>query len=260
MTTKLPCYIIPIPNQDKQFHEVWHRNRDLMDIPHPFRGVLAAKPNSGKTCVIFNIILRVAQTQHPFEQILVVHCDPDETKEYSAVDCTLVSQIPSPEEFSGAVKSLIILEDLDYQSMGKDQKGNLDRLFGYVSTHKNCSVILTAQNPFSVPASVRRCANFFVLWSSHDLDALSTLARKSGLKASQLHMIFQTICHGDRDSLWIDLTLGTPAKLRKNCYEKIMLPGNNDHSQNQKTKHNEDHKVSKRACGPTNANLSNRYL
>jgi hypothetical protein len=168
-----------------------------MDIPHPFRAVLAARPNSGKTCVIFNIILRGAQSQNPFEKIIVVHCDPEETKEYSPIDCTLLAKIPSPEQFSGKQKSLVILEDLNYHAMGKDQKGNLDRLFGYVSTHKNCSVIVTAQNPFSVSANVRRCANLFVLWSSHDMDSLA---------------------------LWIDLTVNTPATLPKNCYEKILLP------------------------------------
>ena len=59
--TKLPQQIIPIPNRDKAFHETWHSSRDLIDIPHPFRGVLAARPNSGKTCVMLNIILRVVK-------------------------------------------------------------------------------------------------------------------------------------------------------------------------------------------------------
>lgn len=222
---KLPKRIIPFPNRDKAFHETWSPERDLMDFPHPFRAVLAARPNSGKTCVIFNLILRVAQSPRPFQKIIVVHCDPQTTQEYSCIRANLLAEIPSPAEFSGEKKTLVILEDLDFLSMKKQQKGYLDRLFGYVSTHKNTSVIVTSQNPFTIPPSVRRCANLFVLWSSHDLDALAALARKSGLTAEQLHDIFARQCTAYHDSLWIDLTCGTQHKLRKNCYEAITLSG-----------------------------------
>ena len=174
MSERLPTRIIPIPNLDKGFHEKWTPDRDLMNFPHPFRAVLAARPNSGKTCVILNIILRVAQSPRPFRKIIVVHCDPESTKEYDRVKATLLADIPKPSEFAGDCKTLVILEDLDFLAMKKVQKGRLDRLFGYCSTHKNVSVIATSQNTFSVPPNVRRCANLFVLWSSHDLDALST--------------------------------------------------------------------------------------
>ena len=227
MSAKLPTRIIPIPNRDKGFHETWTPDRDLMDFPHPFRAVLAARPGAGKTCIILNLILRVAQSPRPFQKIIVVHCDPNTTKEYSKVKATLLAEVPKPSEFSGDRKTLVILEDIDFLSMKKEQKGCLDRLFGYVSTHKNVSVIATSQNPFTIPANVRRCANLFVFWSSHDLDALSTLGRKSGLSAEQLHYIFTTQCTEYHDSLWIDLTSGTKHRFRKNCYEPVALSWRN---------------------------------
>ena len=80
----LPKRIIPFQNRDKEFHETWNDDRDWLDIPHPFRMILAAKPNGGKTTVVLNIILRVSQSARPFEIIHIVHCDRKQTKEYDA--------------------------------------------------------------------------------------------------------------------------------------------------------------------------------
>ena len=125
--------------------------------------MLAAKPNSGKTTVMLNIILHVAQSDRPFERIVVVHCDPKQTKEYDDMDRELRVDIPAPEDFSPQQKTLCILEDLNYLNMSREQKGRLERLYGYASTHKNVSCMLTAQDPFRVIPSVRRCSNVFVL-------------------------------------------------------------------------------------------------
>ena len=215
-SAKLPNKIIPLPNADKEFHEHWYKNRNLLNFPHPYRSVILGKPNVGKTTLIKNIIMR----QHPpFEEIKVIHCDGNYTQEYNDLECEMLDSIPEPEEWEGQVKTFVILDDLEYKLMNKEQKRSLDRLFGYVSTHKNISVMLTAQDPFNVPPIVRRCSNLFVLWKSNDMDSLSQLSRKSGLKSDELKDIFKHVCNQPRDSLWIDLTSGTPAPLRKNGFE-----------------------------------------
>ena len=104
--TPLPAKIIPFENHDKSFHERWYKDRDWLDIPHPFRMLLATKPNGGKTTVILNIILRVACGRTPFEKIVVIHCDPTSTKEY--------------DDFDPQQKTLCFLEDLNYLGMGKE--------------------------------------------------------------------------------------------------------------------------------------------
>lgn len=221
---RLPEEIIPLGNQDKKFHEVWYAGRDLLDIPHPFRMVLASRPNGGKTTVIKNIILRVAQGRCPFQTIVVVHCDPESTHEYDDLDdITLMGTIPAVESFSGRFKTLVILEDLNYLDMSTIQKGRLERLYGYVSTHKNISCMLTAQDPFRIMATVRRCTNFFVIWNNHDQTMIKTLASKTGLSKSRLSTLFEEKCGELHDSLWIDLTSNTPMAYRKNGYEKINL-------------------------------------
>ena len=105
--------------------------------------------------------------------------------------------------------------------MSKDQKRNLDRLVGYVSTHRNISVGLCAQDAFNVPPIVRRCANLFIVWKMEDLDSMSRVATKTGLKASNLYTLFSTILTAPRDSLWVDTTDRSPYPLRKNGFELI---------------------------------------
>ena len=219
----LPARIIPFRNRDKAFHETWTSTRDWLDIPHPFRMLLASKPNGGKTTVILNLILRTACGKTPFEKIVVVHCDPQDTKEYDDIERELRADIPSPEEFSPHQKTLCILEDLNYLNMSKEQQGRLERLYGYASTHKNVSCILTAQDPFRILPTVRRCSNVFVLWNNHDKDMIYTLARKTGLPAKRLQDTLRTQCRGPHDSLWVDLTPGSPARFRKNGYQRLTL-------------------------------------
>lgn len=219
----LPRKIIPFKNKDKQFHEEWTSDRDWLDIPHPFRMVLASKPNGGKTTVILNIILRVAMSKAPFQKLVVVHCDPEQTHEYDDMKAEVLANIPSPQEFSADKKTLCILEDLNYLAMSQEQKGRLERLYGYTSTHKNVSCILTAQDPFRILPTVRRCTNVFVLWNNHDADMVKAIARKTGLTAQQLQSLLDEHCKGLHDCLWLDFTENSPAPFRKNAYEKLSI-------------------------------------
>lgn len=54
----LPNKIIPLRNQDKGFHERWSSDRNLLNIPHPFRTVCVGRPNCGKSTVIENMLIR----------------------------------------------------------------------------------------------------------------------------------------------------------------------------------------------------------
>ena len=219
---KLPNAIIPIQNNDKTFHEKWKANRDWLDFPHPFRMILASKPNSGKTTVIKNVLIRTALGDDPFEHVIIVHCDPHMTNEYEEIEnSTLLDEIPRVQDFQGLCKTLVILEDLNYLSMNIDQKGRLERLFGYASTHKNISCMLTAQDPFQIIPAVRRCTNIFVLWKSHDHSMLQTLASKTGCSATALKDMMNKHLLNPHDSLWIDLTPNSPAPFRLNGYTQI---------------------------------------
>lgn len=215
---RLPNKIIALPNADKAFHEKWYKNRNALNIPHPFRACLLGPPNVGKTTVIKNLILRAYPV---YEEIFVIHCDPDYTQEYDDVNATMLNEIPAPSDWEGKVKTLVIIDDVPVKDLNKEQTTNLDRLFGFCSTHKQISVLLTSQDPFNVPAICRRCSNLWVLWKLTDLDALATCARKTGMKSSNFNNIFNQLMMNPRDSLWLDMTTDSPYPMRKNGYDII---------------------------------------
>ena len=178
------------------------------------------KVKKTKTTIVKNLLLRA---DPPFEEVVVIHCDSKYTQEYADIgdNVEMLDEIPAPEDWEGEVKTLVILDDLEFKQMPKIQKRNLDRLFGYVSTHKNISCILCSQDPFNVPPIVRRCSNLWVLWKMLDLDSLATCARKTGMKASGFNSIFNNLMIEPKDSLWLDHTSGSPYKMRRNGYELI---------------------------------------
>jgi len=222
---ELPNRIMPLPNADKTFHEKWYEGRNLLNFPHPFRAVIISLPNCGKTCIVKNILMR---QDPPFKTVYVCHIDGDFTKEYDDIEPTkYLEEIPPPTSdlFDGKSKTLIIMEDLEYKFMPKAQLKNLDRLMGYVSTHKNVSVCILSQDAFNIPVSVRRMSNIWILGKYNDLDSLWTLSRKSGVKDfRELFPKYVRDCH---DYLWIDNTKNSPAPLRQNGYKIISTEENN---------------------------------
>ena len=218
---KLPDLLLPLSNPDKDFHEKWTSKRNMLNFPHQFRGVLLGPPNTGKSTSVKNILIRA---DPPFKKVTVIHCDPDNTQEYNDLGengVEIRGDIPPPEDWDGSEKHLVIIDDLEVKGLGKEQKRNLDRLFGYVSTHKNISVCLCSQDAFNVPPIVRRCSNLWVLYRGPDLDAMACVARKSGLSAAELRTIFDLFTF-DKDSVWIDRTSSTPYPLRKNGFIKLL--------------------------------------
>lgn len=76
---------------------------------------------------------------------------------------------------------------------------------------------------FRLLPTIRRCANVFVLWRTHDTDLVKAVARKIGVPGDRLLSALQHHCIGAHDSLWIDLTANSPAPFRRNGFEKILL-------------------------------------
>ncbi len=223
---KLPNKLIIMKNADKEWHEKNYPGRCPIDIVHPFRLLCAGVPNTGKSNVVRNILMRQGMGENnPFEEVIVIHCDSANTKEYSDIQCTMLDEnsIPAPDEFRGEVKTLVVLEDLSFEDLKHADKKKIDRLYSYVSTHKNISVICCAQNFTSIPTYVRRCSNFFILWKSPDMISMASVAKKTGLDKGQLTDIFNRLMPNFHDSLWINLTEGAPHKLYKNGFQPIKM-------------------------------------
>ncbi len=224
---RLPKRLLIIPNADKKFYERWRPKRDPLDIIHPFRACMMGKPHVGKTMCIKNILLRC---DPPFNRIIVIHGLGESTREYDDIQAEMIcSEIP-PMEFFQEVdcKTLVILDDINFKSLSKEDSHVLNRLYGTLSSHKQISVINATQDMFQLPPIVRRCSNFFVLWEPMESDGLSNMARKVGMKVDHLNNLFKTFCQKDKDhdSVWIDKTHNTPFPLRINGYDLVTLGDN----------------------------------
>lgn len=222
--TSIPKKIIPISSSDKSFRETWTPNRDLLNFPKSYRSVLIGPPDSGKTCVIKNILLRA---NPPFKKIIIVQLglteDRHQDSEWSEVDAEIMTELPDPTGFTSKVPTALIIEDLEYKLLPDIEKFKLDRLFSYASSHCNVSIFLTGQDGFNIPPTCRRTTSLMIIYRQPDLNALSIFASRSGLTKDDFAYIFHKFIKSRHDSLWCDLTPDSPARYRINGYQVLNI-------------------------------------
>jgi hypothetical protein len=222
-----PNQLITFSATDKEFHESWDEDRSPGNFPHPWRAVLCGPPNSGKSTLIKNLIL---QADPPFERCYLLYPGggdlKERTSEWDDVNgIELLDTIPPPSFFpkstdSKSKKTLVITDDIDLKALTRDERSNLDRLFGTVSTHRNVSIVSTAQDFFSTPPVVRRMCSYWIIWKHRDKHSIGNIARKTG---EDLDQLFKTVAKGPYDSICVDLSKGTPYPLRLNIFNKIYV-------------------------------------
>ncbi len=219
-----PKKIIVFKNIDKKIHEKWSKNRDLLNYPCPARITIAANPNSGKTNMIKNILIRA---KPPYKKIFLLHYDP-ETKEYDDIpEIVKLDEIPDPKDdelFDGVNKTCLIIDDQEYRYKSKEDLKRLDRLFGYTSTHRFTTIITACQDFFNLPSICRRSSDVFIIWKgSADIESLYYIGRKFGYNKYEFKRLFKH-CENKYDNITFDLTTNTIAPIRKNGYETIEKP------------------------------------
>ena len=218
---KLPKKLIEIKNADKGWTEHWSesRSKDIANFPHPSRISLIGPPSVGKSFICKHLLLH----QKPmFKEVYIIHGDSQETREFDDFEPTLMmSEFPDISFWDGNVKTLVIVDDVEYSSLSKEQQSRMNKLVRYGSSHKNLTLYFTHQNFFSLPILVRKLCNVFIIWKPRALGELKMIANRVGMRADELEYIFDNICIDYRDSLCIDLHYKTPALLRKNIWQPI---------------------------------------
>ena len=218
-----------IKNPEKQFHEEWTKKRTKLNFPHPFRSIISGPPNSGKTNIVKNIVLHQGMdgTNGIFDKILLVHCNGDSTIEYTDCVDEILPEIPPVEYWADKdinQKVLFIIEDISFKLLSKQEKENLKRLYGNVSTHKGVSTIITCQSLYDIDDPlIRRCTNLFILFPCNDNTYNKITSRKIGLPPDDLERLFRDHCKSTHDSIWIDNTGNntSPYPIRLNGFDII---------------------------------------
>ena len=146
----------------------------------------------------------------------------------------IVTEIPDPDDLTtNDVKTLIVIDDFEMTKLSKESLRNLSSLFRFVSSHHNFSIILCYQSFFDVPTIIKKCANIFVIYKPNNLDELTIIGKRVGMKKGIIISIFDNALTEKRDTLTVDMTEDSPCKLRKNLFIPLVI-NNEDGQANKK--------------------------
>jgi hypothetical protein len=239
-----------IPNPEKKKHEKWEDDRSLIDFPRPFRWGILGAVSCGKTSLILNYLA----TSHKYDNIFIMHprtyspnvalddelineniiVEPKpEIPEYDGVDFIGLSYLPGQKFFNTVADkhNLFIIDDIDLISYIKRRNEmrteRLNKLFSYVSSHSNVSIIVSTQDASSqLPPFVLKMCNVTTVFKVFDEFIMQTLARKLSTPYRVLKYLMG-ICEDVHDSITFDNTFHSKYRYRLNIFEPIDIPENN---------------------------------
>jgi hypothetical protein len=225
---RAPRSLVILKNKDKRCHESYTKGDSPLRFPHPFCCGILGGVNSGKSMIVKNILMAHQAKKPKFQQVVVIHGDP-ETKEYEDVepDCIRKS-IPEIEELDPDVKKLLIFDDTDFSNLSKDDVRRISEIWRFGSTHRNTSIILSNQCFFRVPKIIKDCSNVYIIFKPRDRDELATIGRRVGFKKGVLYDLFKQVLPKFRDSLTVNLIPSSPHVFYKNLFEVIEVNEDDD--------------------------------
>lgn len=209
--------IIVFDNPQKRHNEKWYEGRDIANLPCPFRAVFTAPCGLGKTNLALNLVV---QAKPFYDEIILVHVDPENHSEWDVVEPSVVlTEIPPVSYFTeNEKKKLLIIEDVPVSN--KDV--NLSNLFRYVSTHYKVSVILLYQKFTQIPLICRETSDIFAVWKVKDHNQLELINKRVGFPKGRLLKLLKEFCPDPHDCVVVDYTKGSPYPLRKNLIYPIV--------------------------------------
>ncbi len=104
----------------------------------------------------------------------------------------------------------------------KESRNRLDRMFNYVALHYSVSVYLLQQSFTSIPCSVRRAADMWLIWGSVDQHSVRHISGTTGHDFKELLKLTKN----KYDFITFDFS-GGPA-LRLNLFQPITDHGSDD--------------------------------
>lgn len=228
----MPKKLILIKNEDKDtgWAEKWSKpkGRSIGAFPHPFRAMFLGGVGRGKTNTMKNVFLEHQKMSKKFKRLYVLTCDIS-SKEW--LDCepdAVLDQIPNLDLFNPKEKTCLVIDDFEWANCSKDDMRNLSTIVRFVSSHRNVSVMLSYQSFFDAPKIARKCANVFVVYKPNSKQELVTIANRVGVNKEYMKHLFKKIVRSPYDSICIDHTVGSPAKIRKNIFEPLKDPDYSD--------------------------------
>jgi hypothetical protein len=215
--------IVVVKCADKKF--ITHDRNPLLPSGGE-RMILAGRSNSGKGSLAKNIIGRL--NPFPDGRIMVLHYAPESTDEWDdipRVEMVGIDDFPeiNDTEWDRSKKNLLIIDELPIDSLTKQQRTHVTKMFEYGASHHNIIVLLLAQNFASIPTPIRRSAEYWVIWPSCDRIAQSHISSVTGHDMRKL----AKLCETNYDTITFNFT-GKPHSLRLNLFTPIDDRGESD--------------------------------
>lgn len=208
-------------NPDKVGH---HVEKDPLLPYFPSVVILAGLKNSGKGTMALNILVRM--NPRP-TRVIIVHPFLGQTSEWDFL--TEAEKVPfddiekligddeyfkkpadDSDDEDNVVKPqkiVLIIDELRWDFMPHKQKSAVEALVNFGSTHHNILVILLQQNFINIPISIRRNADWWTLWNTHDRYAANHVKNSTGIN---IHDIFEDYCPETHDSVTINRSCHGP--------------------------------------------------
>ena len=234
-----------VANPEKKKHEKWDEGRDWLHFPRPFRWAVLGNVSCGKTSLILNYLIN----SKPYQNIFIMHpqtynpnisredeaqnanivCDATGVNipEYAGVEFHALAYLPSMTYFDeiASKHNLFIIDDIDLCSYLKKRREmreeRLNKLFSYVSSHKNLSIIVSSQDASSqLPPFVIKMCNVVTVYKIRDEYIIQVLARKLSMSYKRLKNLLEK-CEGRHDSITFDYIEDSPAEVRLNVYKSL---------------------------------------
>lgn len=218
---KLPMRIIPMKNEDKDgLDDKWTKGRNRLDFPI-VRAVVSGAPNSGKTQWIRNLALRKAKKGRPFKRILCVVTN-ELTKDWKGIpNVEIFEQVMPPAEELAKPDRLLVVDDVDFGDLSKDDQRLLIMAYRHYSSHYGLYVATTHHNLIDIPKTIRRSANLFVMFRQPDLEEMKkTLGKRAGLTSKRAEIVFDML-KDPWDHILVDMIQGSEFPLRLNSVHGI---------------------------------------
>lgn len=226
----MPKKIIVFENKDKDpTKEEWNEKRmkNPANKPSPFRWIIAGGVSRGKTNLIKNVLIN--QKPRWTRICLLHHCINEDgsilTREYEDIDgLEYLTDIPDKTFFTNEDKNLLIIDDMDFGSLNKEQMNKMIMLFRYISSHQRVSILCSIQDYYMLPIELRKLSNIITLYKPNDWSSLTSICKKLGISLDDMKHIFKEVLPNVRDNLTIDLSPNCPEhlKMTKNLFEPIV--------------------------------------
>lgn len=198
--------LIIFKNKDKsKFSNEYSKPIDYFKMPPGSRIVISGIPNSGKSLLVRNIILR-----RNFKKIFWVASSLS-SEEYADVKNVIRYddyELPEEEDLAHeGFNNLLLFDDINYKRFSKEQMNEIYTIVTHLCSHTGLTCIFVGHQFTSIPIDIRRNASIFVVFKQADLVSLQKEILKQSLNKSKGQK-FIGLLKNNHDALTIDNTPG----------------------------------------------------